>query len=90
VPSDEPLPIPTDPASLLQANRARHRGVAVASACEQQFRLGPDGHRITGEIAQRIASPNTKAALGDLLSDGRYDTLAEAATGPTYARNHLR
>ncbi len=40
---------------------------------------GPNGHRITGEIAWRSLTPKTKAALGELLPKGRYDTLAEAA-----------
>jgi len=55
------------------------------------FAWGADGHRITGEIAWRLLSPKTKAALSELLPKGRYDTLAEAAAwADTYARSHPR
>jgi len=55
------------------------------------FAWGPDGHRITGEIAWRSLSPKTKAAVSELLPKGSYDTLAEAAAwADTYARNHPR
>jgi hypothetical protein len=55
------------------------------------FALGPDGHRITGEIAWRSLSPKAKAAVSALLPKGRYDTLAEAAAwADTYARSHPR
>jgi hypothetical protein len=55
------------------------------------FAWGPDGHRVTAEIAWRSLSPKTKAALSELLPQGRYDTLAEAAAwADTYARSHPR
>lgn len=52
---------------------------------------GPTGHRITGEIAWRNLTPRTKAAVRELLTQDRFDTLAEAsAWADSYARQHPR
>jgi hypothetical protein len=52
---------------------------------------GPDGHRISGEIAWRNLTPRAKEAVRGLLPEGPWDTLAEASTwADTYAREHPR
>ena len=60
-------------------------------AATSSFAWGPDGHRVTGEIAWRMLTPKTKAAVSELLPKGKFDTLAEAsAWADTYARSHPR
>jgi len=93
VPNQVQLVTPIDPACRLRT--ARIASCVAASlllvVSSSSFAWGPDGHRITGEIAWRSLSPKTKAAVDELLPKGRYDTLAEAAAwADTYARNHPR
>ena len=93
MPNQLQLVTPIDPACRLRT--ARIASCVAASlllvVSSSSFAWGPDGHRITGEIAWRSLSPKTKAAVGELLPKGRYDTLAEAAAwADTYARNHPR
>ncbi len=56
------------------------------------FAWGPNGHRISGEIAWRNLTPRTKDAVRALLpTKDRYGTLAETATwADTFARDHRR
>jgi hypothetical protein len=78
--------------------RSRTRRIAPCVAASlllvvssSSFAWGPDGHRVTGEIAWRSLSPKTKAVVSELLPKGPYDTLAEAAAwADTYARSHPR
>lgn len=52
---------------------------------------GNDGHRIVGDIAWYELTPESKRKIRDLLPQGRYDTLYEAATwADTYARLYER
>jgi hypothetical protein len=91
VPFDEPLPMSFEPASSLRRIAPGIAALLLLLLASSSSAWGPSGHRITGEIAWRSLSPKAKAALGDLLPDGRYDTLAEAAAwADTYARNHPR
>jgi hypothetical protein len=91
MPSDEHLSIPAGPASSLRRIAPAIAALLFLLLASSSSAWGPDGHRITGEIAWRSLTPKTKAALGELLPDGRYGTLAEAATwADTYARNHPR
>ena len=91
VPIHERRAIPADPASWFGRIAPGIAVLLLLLLASSSFAWGPDGHRISGEIAWRSLSPTTKAALGDLLPDGRYDTLAEAAAwADTYARNHPR
>ena len=59
---------------------------------EPSLAWGPNGHRISGEIAWRNLTPRTKDAVRALLpKKDRYDTLAEtAAWADTFARDHPR
>jgi hypothetical protein len=63
----------------------------VAVAVPASHAWGPDGHRVTGEIAWRSLAPGTRAALRELLPRGRFETLAEAAAwADTTARREPR
>jgi hypothetical protein len=83
-------------AEAVSASRTRRIASCVAASlllviASSSSAWGPDGHRVTGEIAWRSLSPKTKAAVSALLPKGRYDTLAEAAAwADTYARSHPR
>ncbi len=91
VPIDERLSISADPASSLGRGAPGIAALLLLLLAGSSSAWGPDGHRITGEIAWRSLSPKTKAAIVEVLPDGRYDTLAEAATwADTYARQHPR
>jgi len=93
VPNQLRLVTPTD-----SVRRSRTRRIAPCVAASlllvvssSSFAWGPDGHRVTGEIAWRSLSPKTKAVVSELLPKGPYDTLAEAAAwADTYARSHPR
>jgi len=88
---DERPAIPADPVSLPRRIAPYIALLGLLLPASSSSAWGPDGHRVTGEIAWRSLSPKTKAALGELLPKGRYDTLAEAATwADTYARSHPR
>ena len=89
------LRLPTAADSVLRPRIPRIASCVAASLLlfvpTSSFAWGPNGHRITGEIAWRSLSPKTKAAVSELLPKGPFDTLAEAATwADTYARNHPR
>jgi hypothetical protein len=64
----------------------------LACAPEAVLAWGPNGHRISGEIAWRNLTPRAKDAVRALLpKKDRYDTLAEtAAWADTFARDHPR
>lgn len=48
---------------------------------------GPDGHRLAGEIAWLRLDPDTRTAVGVILGEGEYSTLAEASVwADLYAR----
>ena len=93
MPNQLRLVTPTD-----SVRRSRTRRIAPCVAASlllvvssSSFAWGPDGHRVTGEIAWRSLSPKTKAVVSELLPKGPYDTLAEAAAwADTYARSHPR
>ena len=93
MPNQLRLVTPTD-----SVRRSRTRRIAPCVAASlllvvssSSFAWGPDGHRVTGEIAWRSLSPKTKAVVRELLPKGPYDTLAEAAAwADTYARSHPR
>jgi len=53
--------------------------VALLAPALPALGWGPDGHRVTGEIAWRLLAPSTRDALLEILSEGRDGTLAEAA-----------
>jgi S1/P1 Nuclease len=91
VPIDERLAIPADPTSLLARIAPCFAALLLLLLSSSSAAWGPNGHRITGEIAWRSLTPATKTALGELLPEGHYATLAEAAAwADTYARNHPR
>ena len=53
--------------------------IAATLACVEARAWGPDGHRVTGEIAWSLLAPHTKEELLALLPQGRDGTLAETA-----------
>jgi S1/P1 Nuclease len=62
-------------------------GAALGLVASHSRAWGDEGHRVVGELAYRLASPDARAALDRLLTDPGYTTLADAATWPdTYAR----
>lgn len=56
---------------------------AAAFPLHSAFAWGPTGHRVTDAIAERYLTPQTKAALGDILGP---ESLAEASTWPDFMR----
>lgn len=55
------------------------------------FAWGEDGHRIVGEIAWQLMTPEARAGARVFLPDGRYDRLYEAAVwADDYARQYRR
>lgn len=73
------------------ARVARLAALLALTAAAPAYAWGPDGHRVTGEIAWRLAADRTKQALRELLPRGRDGTLAEAAAwADTVARDDPR
>lgn len=67
-------------------------GIVLATGIGREaLAWGPDGHRVTGEIAWRLLSRPARDAILEILSEGRDGTLAEAAAwADTDARDDRR
>jgi hypothetical protein len=71
----------------MRSLRASLFSAALCLAAPHAQAWGDDGHRVVGELAFRLLSPQAQAAVQEALTEPGYETLAEAATwADTYAR----
>jgi len=61
--------------------------LAFLSQCGGANAWGDEGHKIIGEIAFRLAQPDTRSALRKLIrSDTKFDTFSESCVFPDHSR----
>jgi hypothetical protein len=65
----------------MRSLRASLFGVALCLGAPRALAWGDDGHRVVGELAFRLLSPEAQAAVQEALTEPGYETLAD-----TYAR----